>query len=94
MLDIDGEIACAMHDQCGDSDSRKHMSHIDAVAHTQEGLSSPEARARPFQSPNKSAKLLVARQAWADLSTDLPCPQFSSLAFKPAASSSSVLPKG
>jgi hypothetical protein len=41
-------------------------SDIDAVAHTQEGLSSPEARACLFISPNKSAKLLVARQAWAE----------------------------
>ena len=66
MLDIDRAIACAMQDQRGHSDCRKHVSNIDVVAHTHEGLGGPWASACSFQSPNKFAQLFVASQAWAE----------------------------
>jgi len=43
MLDIDGEIACAMYNQRGHSDGLKHMPDIDGVIHAQEALCSTRA---------------------------------------------------
>ena len=63
MLYID-EIACAMHDQRGHSNCRKHVSNIDAVVHAHEGLSGAWAGACSFRAPNKFAQLFVASQAW------------------------------
>jgi len=41
ILDIDGELTCAMQDERGHSDCRKDVSNIDAVVHAREGKDCP-----------------------------------------------------
>jgi hypothetical protein len=62
ILDIDGQIACAVQNQRGHSDCRKHVSNIDAMAHKSEGLGSPWTSTCPFRPPNKFAQLFITSQ--------------------------------